>query len=80
MLGKDFLFESIDHPVADFWLVGVSSFQSISDASAVIMADVRWEFVQDAELSLLLAASIGEDEDFLASGYGQGWLRLKVYF
>jgi hypothetical protein len=80
MLGKDFLFESIDHPVADYWLVGISSFQSISDASAVIMADVRWEFVQDAELWLLLAASIGEDEDFLSSGYGQGWLRLKVYF
>jgi hypothetical protein len=80
MLGKDFLFESIDHPFADYWLVGVSSFQSISDASAVIMADVRWEFVQDAELWLLLAASIGDDEDFLSSSYGQGWLRLKVYF
>lgn len=80
MLGKDFLFESIDHPVADYWLIGVSSFQSISDRSAVIMADVRWEFVQDAELWLLLAAGVGEPEDFLSSAHGQGWLRLKVYF
>jgi hypothetical protein len=80
MLGRDFLFESIDHPLADYWLVGVSSFQSISDRSAVIMADVRWEFVQDAELWLLLAAGVGEPEDFLSSSNGQGWLRLKVYF
>jgi len=80
MLGKDFLFEAIDHPVADYWLVGVSSFQSISDRSAVIMADARWEFVQDAELWLLVAAGVGDPEDFLSSTYGQGWLRLKVYF
>ncbi|MBW2276984.1 MAG: hypothetical protein JRF63_05790 [Deltaproteobacteria bacterium] len=80
MLGKDFLFESIDHPVADYWLIGVSSFQSITDRSAVIMADVRWEFVQDAELWLMLAGGIGDPEDFLSTAYGQGWLRLKVYF
>jgi hypothetical protein len=80
MLGKDFLFESIDHPIADYWLVGVSSFQSITDRSAVIMADVRWEFVQDAELWLLIAAGIGDPEDLLSSAYGQGWLRLKVFF
>ncbi|MCP4674312.1 MAG: hypothetical protein GY854_02100 [Deltaproteobacteria bacterium] len=80
MLGRDFLFESIDHPVADFWTLGLSSFQSISDASAAIMADVRWEFVQDAELWLLVSAAAGEPDDFLSSARGQAWLRLKAYF
>ncbi len=80
MLGRDFLFESIDHPVADFWTLGVSSFQSFSDFSAVVMADVRWEFVQDAELWLVVLASIGDREDFLSSSRGQAWLRLKAFF
>ncbi len=80
MLGRDFLFESIDHPVADFWTLGLSSFQSLSDGSAAIMGDVRWEFVQDAELWLLVVADVGDKEDFLASAKGQAWLRLKVYF
>ncbi len=80
MLGRDFLFESIDHPIADFWTAGLSSFQSISDRSAAIMADVRWEFVQDAELWFLVSAAIGEPEDFLSSARGQAWLRLKAYF
>lgn len=80
MLGRDFLFESIDHPVADFWTLGFSSFQSLSDSSVALMADVRWEFVQDAELWLLLSGAIGEDEDFLSSARGQGWLRLTVHF
>ncbi|MCP4197387.1 MAG: hypothetical protein GY762_09575 [Proteobacteria bacterium] len=80
MLGTDFLFEAIDHPVADFWIVGLSSFQSLSDFSASIMADVRWEFVQDAELWFLIAVNIGDDEDFLSATEGQGWLRLRVFF
>jgi hypothetical protein len=80
MLGTDFLFEAIDHPVADFWIVGLSSFQSLSDFSASIMADVRWEFVQDAELWFLIAVNIGDDEDFFSATEGQGWLRLRVFF
>jgi hypothetical protein len=80
MLGKDFLFEAVDHPVADFWTVGLSSYQSISDGSASVMADVRWEFVQDAELWFLFAVNIGEDADFLSATQGQGWLRLRAYF
>jgi hypothetical protein len=80
MLGRDFLFESFDHPVADFWTLGVSSFQSITDGSAAIMADLRWEFSQDAELWLMLAGNLGEPEDFLSASYAQGWLRLKAYF
>jgi hypothetical protein len=80
MLGTDFLFEAIDHPVADFWIVGLSSFQSLSDFSASIMADVRWEFVQDAELWFLVAVNIGDDEDFFSATEGQGWLRIRVFF
>ena len=80
MLGADFLFETVDHPVADYWTVGLSSFQSLSDGSATVMADVRWQFVQDAELWLLLAGNVGERTDFLSSTGGQGWLRLKVFF
>jgi len=80
LLGRDFLFESIDHPVADFWTLGLSSFQSLSDASVAINADVRWEFVEDAELWLLVSAGFGEPEDALSSARGQAWLRLKAYF
>ena len=80
MLGNDFLFESVDHPLADYWTVGLSSFQSLSDASATIMGDVRWEFAQGVELWLVLAGNIGERSDFLSSTGGQGWLRLKAYF
>ena len=80
MLGQDFLFESIDHPVSDFWTVGLSSFQGISEGSFVLIADVRWEFVEDAELWLMVSANIGEQSDFLSSTRGQGWLRLKAYF
>ncbi len=58
----------------------MSSFQSLSDGSAAIMGDVRWEFVQDAEVWLLVVADVGDKEDFLASAKGQAWLRLKVYF
>ena len=80
MLGRDFLFESIDQPVADYWTLGLSSFQSITDISAVIMADVKWEFIQDGELWLLVAGNLGDDEDFLSSSIGQAWLRLRVFF
>lgn len=80
MLGRDFLFESVDHPVSDFWTVGISSFQAIGDASAVIMADVRYAFAEDAELWFVLSANLGERSDFLSSSRGQGWLRLKAYF
>jgi hypothetical protein len=80
MLGKDFLFESIDQPVFDFWTLGLSSFQSVSDASAAIMGDVRWQFTEDAELWLLLSYAVGEKNDFLSSGIAQGWLRLTAYF
>lgn len=80
MLGRDFFFEAVDHPVADFWTVGLSSFQSVSDGSAAIMADVRWAFVQSAELWLLLSAAVGDPDDFMSSARGQGWLRLTVHF
>jgi hypothetical protein len=80
MLGRDFLLESIDQPVADFWTLGLSSFQSLNDASAAIMADVRWAFAQDVELWLLASIAAGQPEDFLSSARGQGWLRLKAYF
>jgi hypothetical protein len=40
MLGRDFLFESIDHPIADFWTLGLSSFQSLLDASVAVVGDV----------------------------------------
>lgn len=80
MLGGDFLFESIDHPIGDFWTITASAFQSFSDFSATVMLDVRWEFVQDVELWLLFAGNIGEPEDFLSSSIGQGWLRIKAYF
>jgi len=80
MLGRDFVFEAVDHPVADFWTVGLSSFQSISDGSAAIMADVRWAFTQDAELWLLLSGAVGDPDDFMSSAKGQGWLRLTVHF
>jgi hypothetical protein len=80
MLGRDFLFESIDHPVFDFWTLGLSSFQSLSDGSAAVMGDVRWQFVEDAELWLLVSYAVGEKADFLSSGRGQGWLRLTAYF
>ncbi len=80
MLGQDFLFESIDHPIADFWTVGVSSFQGLNDASAAIMGDLRWAFAEDMELWLLLSVTAGEPEDFMSSARGQGWLRLKAFF
>jgi hypothetical protein len=80
VLGKDLIFVSADHPVADFWTVGLASIASFSDGSATVMADVRWDFIQDGEIWLLLAGSAGEPEDFLSSTVGQGWLRLKVYF
>lgn len=80
MLGRDFLFESIDHPVADFWTLGLSSFQSISDASATIMGDAKWQFKEDAELWLVLNYAVGERDDFLSSARGQAWLRLTAYF
>jgi len=66
--------------VSDFWTVGLSSFQGISEGSFVLIADVRWEFVEDAELWLMVSANIGEQSDFLSSTRGQGWLRLKAYF
>ena len=34
MLGRHFAFESIEHPVADYWSVALSSFQGFSDGSA----------------------------------------------
>jgi hypothetical protein len=80
MLGSDFLFESIDQPVADFWTVGFSSFQGLNEASAAINGDVRFEFTEDAELWLLVSVAAGEPEDFLSSARGQAWLRLKAYF
>jgi len=80
VLGQNLIFISVDHPVADFWTAGLSSIASISDRSATVMADVRWDFIQDGELWLLLAASAGEPEDFLSSAVGQGWLRVKVFF
>jgi hypothetical protein len=80
VLGRNLIFVSLDHPVADFWTIGLSSIASFSDASATIMADVRWDFIQDGELWLLLAACAGEPDDFLSSTVGQGWLRAKVYF
>ncbi|MDJ0763557.1 MAG: hypothetical protein QNJ97_11270 [Myxococcota bacterium] len=80
MLGKDFLFESIDHPIADFWTIGLSSFQGLSDASAAVLADVRWAFAQDAELWALASITAGEPEDFLSAARAQAWLRLKAYF
>ncbi len=80
MLGRDFLFESVDQPVFDFWTIGLSSFQSLSDASAAVMGDVRWQFAEDAELWLLLSYAVGEKADFLSSGRGQAWLRLTAYF
>lgn len=80
MLGKNFMFESIDHPIADYWTVGLSSFQSLSDSSAIITGDVRWAFIEDAELWLMIAGQIGNRNDFLSSARGQSWLRLKVFF
>lgn len=80
VLGRNLIFVSVDHPVADFWTVGLWSIASFSDVSATLAADVRWEFMQDGELWLLLAASAGEPEDFLSSAVGQGWLRAKVFF
>lgn len=79
MLGRDFLYESIDHPI-NFWTLGLSSFQSLSDGSAAIMADVRWDFVQDAQLWLLVGANLGQREDSLSSTRGQAWLRLTADF
>lgn len=80
MLGRDFFFESIDHPVADFWTIGLSSFQSVSDASAAIMGDVKWQFREDAELRLLVSCAFGEQNDFFSSSRGQAWLRLTAFF
>jgi hypothetical protein len=80
VLGRDLIFVSEDHPFADFWTVGLASIASFSDGSAAVMADVRWDFIQDGEIWLLVAGSVGEPEDFLSSGIGQGWLRVKVYF
>ena len=80
MLGRHFLFVTVDHPVADFWTLGLSTYQAFSDFSAVIMGDVRWEFVQDAELWILISAAIGDEADFLSSVRAQGWLRLTVHF
>ncbi len=79
MLGRDFLYESIDHPI-DFWTLGLSSFQSLSDGSAAIMADIKWDFVQDAQLWLMVGANLGEREDYLSSTRGQAWLRLTADF
>ncbi len=80
MLGRSFLFESLDHPVGDFWTLGLGSFQSISDGSAAIMADATYAFAQDAELWLLATIGLGEPADFFGSSYGQAWARLKLYF
>jgi hypothetical protein len=80
VLGRNLIFLSVDHPVADFWTVRLSSIASFSDVSATVMADVRWDFIQDGELWLLVGANAGEPEDFLSSTVGQGWLRVKVFF
>ncbi len=80
MLGRDFAFVSVDHPVADFWTAGIASIQSFTDLSATVMADVKWDFIQDGELWLLVAGNPGEHADFLSSSPGQAWFRLKVFF
>lgn len=79
MLGQDFLFESIEHPVWNYWSMALSSFQSISDGSAMFEADIRWEFSQGAKLWLMAAKSIGARDDFFASSF-QSWLRLQLFF
>lgn len=80
MLGRYFLFESLDHPVGDFWTLGLSSFQSVSDGSVAVMADATYAFAQDAELWLLATVGLGDPADLFGSSYGQGWARLKLYF
>ncbi len=80
MLGKHFLFEAVDHPVADFWTLGISSFQSLSDASAAVMGDVRWQFREDADLWFLVSYAVGQPNDYLSSARGQAWLRLTAYY
>lgn len=79
MLGRHFAFESIEHPVANFWSVGLSSFQALSDGSAMVEADVKWDFVEDAQLWLMAAKGLGSREDFLSNSF-QSWLRLKFFF
>jgi hypothetical protein len=80
MLGKHFFFEAVDHPVADFWTLGISSFQSLSDASAAVMGDVRWQFREDADLWFLVSYAVGQPNDYLSSARGQAWLRLTAYY
>ncbi len=80
MLGRDFLLMAIDQPFFDFWTVGFTAIQSLSDQSVALMADLRWDFIQDGELWLLASASAGDAEDFFSATKGQAWLRLKLYF
>ncbi|MBN2341550.1 MAG: hypothetical protein JXX29_14230 [Deltaproteobacteria bacterium] len=79
MLGRHFVFESIEHPIADYWSLGVSSFQGFSDGSAIVEADLKWDFLQDAQLWLMAATGIGGREDFLTNSF-QSWLRLTVFY
>lgn len=79
MLGRHFLFESLEHPVADFWSLGISSFQGLSDGSAIVQADIKWDFAQDAQLWLMAARGFGGREDFLSNSF-QSWLRLTCYY
>ncbi|MBN2803036.1 MAG: hypothetical protein JXR91_08075 [Deltaproteobacteria bacterium] len=80
MLGRDFLFESIDHPIGDFWTLGLSSFQSFTDNSAIVTGDIHWNFAENADLWLMIAGAIGEKSDFFSSSKGQSWLRLQLFF
>jgi hypothetical protein len=79
MLGRHFLFESLEHPVADFWSLGLSSFQGLTDGSAIVEADVKWDFAQNAQLWLMAARGFGGREDFLSNSF-QSWLRLTFYY
>ncbi|MBN2528729.1 MAG: hypothetical protein JXR76_20230 [Deltaproteobacteria bacterium] len=79
MLGRHFLFESLEHPVADFWSIGLSSFQALSDGSAMVEADIKWDFTEDAQMWFMVAKGFGGREDFLANSL-QSWLRLTMYY
>lgn len=79
MLGRHFAFESIEHPVADYWSVALSSFQGFSDGSAIVEADVKWDFAADAQLWLMAAKGFGGREDFLSNSF-QSWLRMTLFY
>ncbi|MBN2718577.1 MAG: hypothetical protein JXX14_22220 [Deltaproteobacteria bacterium] len=79
MLGRHFLFTALEHQVSDFWTLGVSTFQGMSDASAMVEGDIRWSFAEGAELWLMAAKGFGDRGDFLTNSF-QSWLRLTIFY